>query len=114
MASAEARFALFSEATPAAAVTKLNERICATNMQRFVTMILVVLEPAMHRATIVNAGHMAPLLRHRDGTAGAIATAPFRGGPYAYNEYGYAYAPNGFCQPGMTFRGADGRLHICQ
>ena len=52
------------------------------------------------------------------GTAGAIATAPFRGGPYgpyAYNEYGYAYAPNGFvCQPGMTFRGADGRLHICQ
>jgi hypothetical protein len=47
------------------------------------------------------------------GTAGAIATAPFRGGPYAYNEYGYA--PNGFvCQPGMTFRGADGRLHICR
>ena len=45
------------------------------------------------------------------GTAGAIATAPFRGGPYAYNEY----APNGFvCQPGMTFRGADGRLHICR
>src|SRR5207237_7321042 len=46
--SAETKFALFSEATPAAAVTKLNERICATNMQRFVTMILVVLEPAMH------------------------------------------------------------------
>src|SRR5438270_12704557 len=44
--SAETRFALFSEATPAIAVTKLNERICATNMQRFVTLIMVVLEPA--------------------------------------------------------------------
>jgi phosphoserine phosphatase RsbU/P len=61
--SAETRFALFSEATPAAAVTKLNERICETNMQRFVTLILVVLDPATHRATVVNAGHMAPLVR---------------------------------------------------
>jgi sigma-B regulation protein RsbU (phosphoserine phosphatase) len=65
--SAETRFALFSEATPAAAVTKLNERICATNMQRFVTMIMVVLEPAAHRAKIVNAGHMAPLVRRISG-----------------------------------------------
>src|SRR5262245_25920141 len=61
--STETRFALFSERTPAAAVTKLNERICQTNMQRFVTMIMVVLHPAEHRVTIVNAGHMAPLLR---------------------------------------------------
>src|SRR5207302_8650576 len=65
--SAETRFALFSEATPAIAVTKLNERICATNMQRFVTLIMVVLEPAAHRATIVNAGHMAPLARRASG-----------------------------------------------
>jgi sigma-B regulation protein RsbU (phosphoserine phosphatase) len=61
--SAETRFALFSEPTPAAAVTRLNERICATNMQRFVTMIMVVLDATKHRATIVNAGHMAPLVR---------------------------------------------------
>ena len=37
--------------------------LCATNMQRFVTMIMVVLDPVQHRATIVNAGHMAPLVR---------------------------------------------------
>jgi sigma-B regulation protein RsbU (phosphoserine phosphatase) len=61
--SAETRFALISERTPAAAITRLNERICQTNMQRFVTMIMVVLHPSEHRATIVNAGHMAPLLR---------------------------------------------------
>jgi phosphoserine phosphatase RsbU/P len=64
--SAETRFALISEPTPAAAVTKLNERLCQTNMQRFVTMILVVLDPTGQHATIVNAGHMAPLVRRTD------------------------------------------------
>lgn len=65
--SAEARFSLFSEATPAAAVTRLNERLNELNLQRFVTMILVVLDPADHRAAIVNAGHMAPLHRRLNG-----------------------------------------------
>src|SRR6266478_3794578 len=60
------------------------------------------------------------------GTAGAIATAPFRGDSYAYDnryrggygQYGYnnSYAArNGFvCQPGTWFKGEDGRRHLCQ
>lgn len=66
------------------------------------------------------------------GTAGAIATAPFRNDSYAYyndgyNRYGYDPGPvagphlddyatrNGFvCQPGTWFRGEDGRRHLCQ
>ena len=54
------------------------------------------------------------------GTAGAIATAPFRNDTYAYNDgyYGYRYYGgynNGFvCQPGTIFTGEDGRRHICQ
>jgi hypothetical protein len=55
------------------------------------------------------------------GTAGAIATAPFRGDAYAsYNDdrgwVGQRYAErNGFvCQPGTWFRGEDGRRHLCQ
>jgi hypothetical protein len=54
------------------------------------------------------------------GTAGAIATAPFRNDTYAYNDgyYGHRYYGgynDGFvCQPGTTFRGGDGRRHICQ
>ena len=54
------------------------------------------------------------------GTAGAIATAPFRNDVYAYNDgyYGRGYYGgynSGFvCQPGTTFRGEDGRRHICQ
>jgi hypothetical protein len=56
------------------------------------------------------------------GTAGAIATAPFRGA-YAYdNGRGWYGSPhesyatrNGFvCQPGTWFKGDDGRRHICQ
>jgi hypothetical protein len=57
------------------------------------------------------------------GTAGAIATAPFRANSYAYdnshpgwngNNESYA-ARNGFvCQPGTWFKGEDGRRHICQ
>lgn len=63
--SAETKFCLFTEADPGIAVTKLNERLCATGLSRFVTMILVVIDPHKHKATIVNAGHMAPL--HRRG-----------------------------------------------
>lgn len=51
------------------------------------------------------------------GTAGAIATAPFRGDRYAYtNGYNNDFvARNGFvCQPGTWFKGEDGRLHPCQ
>jgi hypothetical protein len=60
------------------------------------------------------------------GTAGAIATAPFRNGGYAYNDaYGYndgyygqryygGYNSGFVCQPGTIFRGEDGRRHICQ
>jgi hypothetical protein len=52
------------------------------------------------------------------GTAGAIATAPFRGDAYAYDRGGYdqGYAArNGFvCQPGTWFKGEDGRRHLCQ
>ena len=54
------------------------------------------------------------------GTAGAIATAPFRNDHYAYNNgyYGNRYYGgynNGLvCRPGTLFIGADGRRHICQ
>lgn len=58
------------------------------------------------------------------GTAGAIATAPFRNDVYAYND-AYAYYEGGrryygghrygfVCQLGTTFIGEDGRRHICQ
>jgi serine phosphatase RsbU (regulator of sigma subunit) len=63
--SAETRFCLYTEADPATAVTRINERLVQTGLSRFVTMIMLVLDAKNHKATIVNAGHMAPL--HRNG-----------------------------------------------
>ncbi len=65
--SAETRFSLYTEPVPALAITRLNERLSALNIQRFVTFIAVVLDPIKHEVTIVNAGHMAPLHRKVDG-----------------------------------------------
>jgi len=66
--SAEARFSLYSEPDPGAAITRLNEKLSRLNIQRFVTLICAVLCPKTHKLTIVNAGHMAPLVRRKDGT----------------------------------------------
>ncbi len=66
--SAETRSMLLSEATPALAMTRLNDRMSTLNTQRFVTMILIVIDPKTHRVAMVNAGHMSPLHRLVDGT----------------------------------------------
>ena len=58
-------------------------------------------------------------------TAGAIATAPFRGFDNSYNNYyGYGYGGRDWktyaahnslaCTPGTTFKGSDGKQHPCQ
>ena len=66
--SAETRYCLASESSPAAAVARLNHVFCDSSWEdRFVTFVLVVLDPHRHEATIVNAGHMPPLLRSADG-----------------------------------------------
>ncbi len=66
--SAEARFCLASISDPAAAVTALNERMCQFNLNRFVTFVMVTIDPETHEATIVNAGHPPPIHRRADGT----------------------------------------------
>jgi hypothetical protein len=64
------------------------------------------------------------------GTVGAIATAPFRAANaydnryYGDNYYGYGYGRRDWktygqrnalaCTPGTTFRGGDGKRHLCQ
>ena len=62
--SAEARYSLATEPTPAAAIGKLNRVFCSNVWEdRFVTLVLAVLDPERQEVTIVNAGHMSPLLR---------------------------------------------------
>jgi serine phosphatase RsbU (regulator of sigma subunit) len=66
--SAESRYSLASEEHVAAAVIKLNDSMSRLGLDRFVTMIVTVLDPISHEVTVVNAGHMAPMLRRADGS----------------------------------------------
>jgi len=66
--SAEARFSLAVEPDPGKAVNRLNDAMCRLPLDKFVTMIMVVLDQSTHEAVIVNAGHMAPLWRKADGS----------------------------------------------
>lgn len=72
--SAETRYCLVSERSPAAAVSRLNRVFCDRSWEgRFVTFVLSVLDPVRHQVTVVNAGHLPPLLRQHDGTVLAVA-----------------------------------------
>ena len=66
--SAETRYCLASESSEAEAVGRINRAFCQTGWEdRFVTMVLAVLDPKRHNVTIVNAGHLPPLLRRGPG-----------------------------------------------
>ena len=72
--SAETRYCLVSERTPAAAVARLNRVFCDRSWEgRFVTFVLSVLDPVRHEVTVVNAGHLPPLLRRHNGTVESVA-----------------------------------------
>jgi phosphoserine phosphatase RsbU/P len=73
--SAEARFCLASEPNNvAAAFEKLNKVFCGNVWEdRFVTLVLAVLDPLKHEATIVNAGHPSPLLRRGKDSVQPVA-----------------------------------------
>ncbi|MCA9234385.1 MAG: SpoIIE family protein phosphatase [Planctomycetales bacterium] len=71
--SSDVRFWLARESDPVAAVNKINAAFCAYGWDdRFVTMILAIVDPKTNEMTLVNAGHMPPLLRTATGTVEEI------------------------------------------
>jgi sigma-B regulation protein RsbU (phosphoserine phosphatase) len=77
--SAETRFCLASEHDPAAAVSRLNRVFCGRGWEdRFVTLVLAVLDPLQHQVTIVNAGHLPPLWRRGPDAVEAVGEAEAR------------------------------------
>ncbi len=66
--SAETRYCLASETRVGEAIGQLNRVFCESRWEdRFVTLVLCVLDPVRNEVTVVNAGHMPPLLRRANG-----------------------------------------------
>eukprot|EP00913_Durusdinium_trenchii_P010863 g10192.t1 len=69
-----ARFYLLTSPTISDAVTGLNAEIASSGLgHRFITMVVVVVDPKKHEVTIANAGHMPPILRSRTGEVRELA-----------------------------------------
>lgn len=63
------RFQLLTKPTLEQAVAGLNEEISSSGLgHRFITLLVMVIDPRNHQLAIVNAGHLTPVLRHQDGT----------------------------------------------
>jgi len=62
--SAETRFCLVAEPDVAQAVQRLSDHMSRLNIERFVTFLLMVIEPGNETVQIVNGGHMAPMIFH--------------------------------------------------
>lgn len=66
--SSDVRFWLAREPDPAKALAKINAAFSRHGWDdRFVTMVVAVVDPQACELTLVNAGHMPPILRSGDG-----------------------------------------------
>jgi phosphoserine phosphatase RsbU/P len=60
--SAEVRFCFLTEPDPAKAVKLLNHQLLNGGIgDRFVTFVVLIIDPVAHQMTIVNAGHINPM-----------------------------------------------------
>jgi len=70
MATLSSKVALALATSPdvAAAVTRINDGFCRQGWEeRFVTLMICVIDPACHRVTLVNAGHLPLAVRRAAG-----------------------------------------------
>lgn len=65
--SAEVRFALAVHQQLSEAVESLNRSMTGLQLERFITMILCVIDPASGHVTAVNAGHNLPIITRLGG-----------------------------------------------
>lgn len=74
--ASEAKFYLATVPNPAHAIMHLNNSFCALGFDdKFCTFVLQLIDPQEHTVTIVNAGHMPPMVRKADGTVLEVGEA---------------------------------------
>ena len=77
--SADVRYCLASEPSPAEAVAQLNRVFFSAGWEdRFVTLVLAVLDPLRHELTLVDAGHPPAYLQHAGKVIQAVDEADVR------------------------------------
>jgi serine phosphatase RsbU (regulator of sigma subunit) len=68
-----ARYQLLTSPGPGKAISGLNQEIVSSGLgHRFVTFLVMVLDSTAHTITVVNAGHLSPLLCKKDGSIESI------------------------------------------
>ena len=71
--TSESRSALLASGAPAQAMTDLNHRLADGSLgHRFITMLMLAVQPGSSELTMVNAGHPPPLLRSANGTVTSL------------------------------------------
>ncbi|MBL4883453.1 MAG: SpoIIE family protein phosphatase [Planctomycetaceae bacterium] len=66
--SSAVRYQLVSHTDVGAAITELNQELLDSSLGfRFITLVVAVLAPNTNKVTIVNAGHLPPLLHDQQG-----------------------------------------------
>ena len=65
--AAESRFALASFGCPIKAMSQINQSLSELNLDKFVTLLLVMIDRKDHHVQIVNAGHMPPIIKKASG-----------------------------------------------
>ncbi len=74
--ASELEASLATELDPVQVLNQVNQRFSRRNPDgTFVTMVLAVLDLSTHQMSIVNAGHLRPLLRRPDGSVVEIGDA---------------------------------------
>jgi serine phosphatase RsbU (regulator of sigma subunit) len=99
--SVEARICLEAEPDPGVAVSRLNAQMVRSRLgEQFVTLAVVVLDPAVQTLTVVNAGHPSPLVCRgqsrivEEASPRAVTGAPL--GVFAGETYTAREIPFGF------------------
>jgi serine phosphatase RsbU (regulator of sigma subunit) len=71
--SSEVRLILQMEPDPARVVERLNGEMCAAEIgEKFITFLLIELDPEANEFTLINAGHMGPIIRRASGQVDII------------------------------------------
>jgi phosphoserine phosphatase RsbU/P len=74
---------------PLAVMHRLNNVICESSAEnKFITMVLFVLDSQRHRLQLINAGHNYPLLAHADGAIERVESSGFPLGLFPDARYG--------------------------